>query len=149
MLASELKEAASQYWVKKRRAVHFELGLCRRGRLRADVMSVSMRGDFILGEVKSSARDFLSDKKWPSYLEYCNRLFFILDNPTYLKIGHKIPKGIGIMVVYPLTDGRKRYKTKIVQRSEYRELDDEIWYNLTMRMVFRSADRNRYKVKNV
>lgn len=43
---------------------------------RADVMGISPHGDLWIVEIKSSIADFRSDRKWPDYLDYCDRLFF-------------------------------------------------------------------------
>ena len=46
---------------------------------RADILALLPRGDFAIIEVKSCARDFLSDAKWPDYRAWCDRLFFAVD----------------------------------------------------------------------
>lgn len=43
---------------------------------RADVMGISPHGDLWIVEIKSSIADFRSDRKWPDYSDYCDRLFF-------------------------------------------------------------------------
>ncbi|MDB5375318.1 MAG: repair protein MmcB-related protein [Belnapia sp.] len=46
---------------------------------RADLLALLPDGGFAIIEVKSCARDFLSDGKWPEYREYCDRLYFAVD----------------------------------------------------------------------
>ena len=46
---------------------------------RADVLALLPDGCFAIIEVKSCARDFLSDSKWPDYRDYCDRLYFAVD----------------------------------------------------------------------
>jgi len=46
---------------------------------RADILALRPDGCFVAVEVKSGARDFLSDAKWPEYREYCDQLFFAVD----------------------------------------------------------------------
>jgi hypothetical protein len=147
MLAHLLKEAASKYWVKKRMAVNFEVGLCRGGRLRADVLALSMSGKIIIGEVKSGVPDFRSDKKWHLYADYSTQFYFIFDRPTYLKVKADIPKGTGIMVVDESLGrtGKTLLKASVVQRAKISEIDDDIKQNLIIRMAFRNAACNRYK----
>lgn len=61
---------------------HADLGLTclseftlRSGR-RADLMCLDGRGGLTIIEIKSSVEDFRSDRKWPDYLDYCDRFFF-------------------------------------------------------------------------
>ncbi|MBV1795765.1 MmcB family DNA repair protein [Siccirubricoccus sp. G192] len=65
---------------------------------RADILALLPDGGFAVVEVKSCARDFLSDGKWPDYREYCDRLYFAvdLDFPEGL-----LPADAGLLV----TDG--------------------------------------------
>jgi hypothetical protein len=46
---------------------------------RADILALLPDGGFAVVEVKSCARDFLSDGKWPEYREYCDQLYFAVD----------------------------------------------------------------------
>ncbi len=45
---------------------------------RADVLAVSGDGEIWIVEVKSSVADFRTDKKWPDYRAFCDRLFFAI-----------------------------------------------------------------------
>jgi hypothetical protein len=62
---------------------------------RADILALLPCGDFAILEVKSCARDFLSDAKWPDYRAWCDRLYFAvdLDFPQDL-----LPGGVGLLV---------------------------------------------------
>lgn len=51
-----------------------ELGLAN-GR-RADIVSLTEKGEIWIIEIKSSIEDFRVDRKWPEYRAYCDRLFF-------------------------------------------------------------------------
>lgn len=46
---------------------------------RADILALLPDGGFAVLEVKSCARDFLSDAKWHDYREYCDRFYFAVD----------------------------------------------------------------------
>jgi hypothetical protein len=85
---------------------------------RADVLALLPDGGFAIIEVKSCARDFLSDAKWPDYRDYCDRLYFAvdLDFPQAL-----LPEDAGLLVadgmeaaqlreapVHPLAPARRR-----------------------------------------
>ena len=43
---------------------------------RADILAVQPDGRIVIIEVKSSRRDFETDRKWPEYLDYADFLFF-------------------------------------------------------------------------
>jgi hypothetical protein len=62
---------------------------------RADLLALLPDGGFAVVEVKSCARDFLSDGKWPEYRAFCDRLYFAvdLDFPEAL-----LPPEVGLMV---------------------------------------------------
>ena len=62
---------------------------------RADVLALRPDGGFAVVEVKSGARDFLSDNKWQEYREYCDEFFFAvdLDFPQEL-----LPEDTGLLV---------------------------------------------------
>ncbi len=46
---------------------------------RADILALLPDGGFAIIEVKSGARDFLADAKWPDYRDYCDALYFAVD----------------------------------------------------------------------
>lgn len=47
--------------------------------LRVDLMAVGPRGEIWVVECKSSRTDYLTDRKWQGYLEWCDRFFFAVD----------------------------------------------------------------------
>jgi hypothetical protein len=51
-----------------------ELSL-RSGR-RADIVTLSEKGEIWIIEIKSSVEDFRVDRKWPEYRSFCDRLYF-------------------------------------------------------------------------
>ena len=62
---------------------------------RADILALLPDGSFVVVEVKSGARDFLTDAKWPEYRDYCDRLFFAVD----LDFPHELlPEDAGLLV---------------------------------------------------
>jgi len=62
---------------------------------RADVLALGRRGEVIAVEIKSSVADFRADRKWPSYREFSDRLYFAVASgfPAAL-----IPEDCGLMV---------------------------------------------------
>lgn len=43
---------------------------------RADLVSLSEKGEIWIIEIKSSIEDFRVDRKWPEYRQHCDKLFF-------------------------------------------------------------------------
>ena len=62
---------------------------------RADILALRPDGGFACLEIKSCARDFQVDGKWPDYLDFCDALFFAvdLDFPRAL-----LPEDTGLIV---------------------------------------------------
>lgn len=50
----------------------------RNGR-RADIFALLPSGEFVCIEIKSGARDFLTDGKWPHYRDFCDAFYFAID----------------------------------------------------------------------
>ena len=63
--------------------------------LRVDVMALGPKGEIWIVECKSGRADFLSDRKWHGYLEWCDRFFWAVDEafPTDL-----LPEETGLIV---------------------------------------------------
>lgn len=47
--------------------------------LRADVFATGPKGEIWIVECKSGVPDFRSDRKWPGYLDWCDRFWFAVD----------------------------------------------------------------------
>jgi hypothetical protein len=62
---------------------------------RADVLALGRDGELVIVEIKSSVADFKSDRKWPEYRDFCDRLYFAVANgfPTEL-----LPSDCGLIV---------------------------------------------------
>jgi hypothetical protein len=62
---------------------------------RADILALAPDGGLAILEVKSCARDFLADAKWPDYRAWCDRFYFAvdLDFPQAL-----LPAEVGLVV---------------------------------------------------
>ena len=69
--------------------------LVPRAGLRVDVMAVGPRGEIWVVECKSSRTDYLTDRKWQGYLDWCDRFFWAVDAdfPTDL-----LPDGTGLLL---------------------------------------------------
>ena len=62
---------------------------------RADILALRPDGGFACLEVKSGPRDFLTDGKWPQYREFCDALYFAVDE-HFPK--HLLPADTGLVV---------------------------------------------------
>lgn len=63
--------------------------------LRVDVMALGPKGEVWVIECKSSRTDFVTDRKWQGYLDWCDRFFWAVDAdfPTDL-----LPPGTGLIL---------------------------------------------------
>jgi hypothetical protein len=62
---------------------------------RADLISISPKGEIWIIEIKSSIEDFRVDKKWSDYRLHCDRLFFASHSGVPAEI---FPPDCGLMV---------------------------------------------------
>ena len=62
---------------------------------RADILALGKTGDLIIVEIKSSVADFRADRKWASYRDFADRLYFAVPSefPALL-----IPEECGLIV---------------------------------------------------
>jgi hypothetical protein len=62
---------------------------------RADILALGKTGDLIIVEIKSSVADFRADRKWASYREFADRLYFAVLNQFPVLL---IPEECGLIV---------------------------------------------------
>jgi len=62
---------------------------------RADLISLTEKGELIIVEIKSSIEDFRVDTKWPEYRAYCDRLFFATHDGVPAEI---FPEDCGLLI---------------------------------------------------
>ena len=62
---------------------------------RADIFALCPDGRFACIEVKSGLRDFLTDGKWPEYRDFCDALYFAVDDAFPLAL---LPEKVGLIV---------------------------------------------------
>jgi hypothetical protein len=144
-----LKEAVISFWRHKRYSVHLELGLIAWGRLRADALALNLRSEIVLLEIKSSPADYLADKKWNSYVDYCNRMYFVVSHPTWEKLRPTLQSdlagtGIGVMVLSPKTG-----YLYVALKAKWRPMKGVVKKDLVVRMACRAGiyDRNTRRVR--
>ena len=65
---------------------------------RADILGLGKSGDLLIVEIKSSVADFRAVRKWGTYRDFADRLYFAVPNhfPQVL-----IPEECGLMVADP------------------------------------------------
>lgn len=63
--------------------------------LRVDVLALGPKGELWVIECKSSRADFLTDKKWHGYLEWCDRFFWAVDADFPVEI---LPDQTGLLI---------------------------------------------------
>ena len=62
---------------------------------RADILALRPDGGLVIIEVKSCARDFLADAKWPGYAAWCDAFLFAVDGDFPLAL---LPEGVGVLL---------------------------------------------------
>lgn len=62
---------------------------------RIDVAALGPKGEVVFVEIKASLADFLGDRKWGDYVEYCDRLYFAVEAGFPLT---RLPEGEGVIV---------------------------------------------------
>jgi hypothetical protein len=62
---------------------------------RADVLALGKSGDLTIVEIKSSVADFRADRKWTTYRDFSDRLYFAVPNDFPRAL---IPDECGLMV---------------------------------------------------
>ena len=147
MIAQEIKDEVATYFAKKGNCVHFEVGLVPWGKLRADVVAMTMKGQITVVEVKSSYQDFVTDHKWRGYTKFAHRFYFAMTEDVYEEVCHLLPADVGVLAVCPrvLPSGRERKTVKVVQRTRRNEVPPDSVFNLAIRLAFKTSDRSRYK----
>lgn len=112
-----------------RHALLAELGLAS-GR-RADLISLSEKGEIWIVEIKSSLEDWKADNKWPDYRQHCDRLYFATHPGVPLEV---FPEDCGMI----LSDG---YGAEIIREAPEHRLAPATRKALTLRFARASADR--------
>ena len=119
----------SRYFAERGAACLLEFSL-KTGR-RADVMVLDRKGAFTIVEIKSSRPDFQSDRKWPEYLDYCDRFFFAVAPGFPVEI---LPEDCGLIVA-------DAYGAEIVRDATAFSLNGSRRRHLTLRFARAAGQR--------
>ena len=91
--AMQIRRGMQRQLIEMRHVTLPELPL-RSGR-RADIVTLSVKGEIWIIEIKSSIEDFRVDRKWPDYRSFCDRLYFATNRETPPEI---FPEDAGLFV---------------------------------------------------
>lgn len=98
---------------------------------RADMISLSEKGEIWIIEIKSSIEDFRVDRKWPEYRAHCDRLYFATHPEVPLEI---FPEDAGLI----LSDG---YGAHMVREAPEHRLAPATRKVLTLGLARLAANR--------
>lgn len=98
---------------------------------RADLAAIDRKGRITIIEIKSSVEDFRVDRKWPEYLDFCDRFFFATgrDVPTDI-----FPEDQGLIVA-------DRFDAAIIRDSAQSNLASASRKAITLRFARLAASR--------
>jgi hypothetical protein len=104
---------------------------------RADMMALDSRGLLTIVEIKVSKADLLGDRKWPDYLDYCDRFFWAVPSGFSLDLfeGETLQPGISGLIV------ADRYDAAVVREAPLRKLAAARRKAETLRFARRAARR--------
>ncbi|MEM8696303.1 MAG: MmcB family DNA repair protein [Pseudomonadota bacterium] len=104
---------------------------------RADVMAIDAKGHIVIVEIKVSRADLLGDRKWPEYLDYCDRFFWAVPSGFDLDLCSRKelrPDVAGLIVA-------DSYDAAIVRQAAERSLAASRRRAETLRFARRAAAR--------
>lgn len=137
-VAAALKKAAAFYLFRYGFAVTYELGVMPWGSRRADIVANKVSGKIVILEVKSSLADFRTDKKWRSYLDYCDKFMFCTTEELYAKIKDELPPEVGVVCLSPETG-----YAYMAKKSPNLPITDENRITVLSRLAYRNGDLSR------
>lgn len=137
-------ESVSAYWRERLFSCHTEIGLSRRGRKRADILALNMKGELVVIEVKSCLADFYADKKWKTYLPHCNKFYFAVPIDLWMQKQTEFEQaikgtGAGVIAVSPAGS------CVIVSRARTSSMDSGTSNWLLIKMAWRGGSHRDKK----
>ena len=138
-IADGLKKATCSYLLRKGYACHIEIGIARFGKRKADVLAVNLKGELVIGEVKSCVSDFTSDRKWQAYLPSCNKYYWIFTQHTAQLLEENFDSfrklGCGVLALCPVSG-----YLKCIVPAKYRKMLGSEKRHIITRLAWRSGD---------
>lgn len=98
---------------------------------RADLITLSAKGEIAIIEIKSSIEDFKVDRKWPDYRLHCDRLYFATHKDVPLEI---FPEDCGLF----LSDG---YGAEMIRQAPEHRLSPAVRKSVTLNFSRVAAQR--------
>lgn len=98
---------------------------------RADLLALDRSGQVTLVEIKSCRADFLSDRKWQHYLDYCDRFYFAVGAGFPLDL---LPAEEGLILA-------DRFAGEVLREARLRTLDPARRKAMLIRFARASAAR--------
>ena len=139
----QIKKVLKRHYSKKSGRINtFEYGYRNK---RFDLFSIEPKKRWVvIHEIKSCRQDFLTDKKWQSYLKYCNQLMFVSPKGAIDK--DELPKEAGLIYAFRYrrraTDlyNKTNWWTglKIVKHSMKRDMCLETYFELVERTLIKA-----------
>ena len=127
--ALDIQRGAARVLIDADHAVLRELPLAN-GR-RADLVAVDHAGGITVVEIKSCRADFMCDRKWQGYLDYCDRFYFAVDSDFPRNI---LPADEGLILA-------DRFEGAIVREARLRRLGAARRKAMLVRFARASASR--------
>lgn len=130
--AAHIARGVSRYLMDAGFSVLSELSL--RNWRRVDLIGIDARNRITIVEIKSGAQDFLSDQKWPEYLEYCDQFYFAVaaDFPQQL-----LPPEPGLIVA-------DKFGGILARPAPENRISAHVRKDVTLRFARKAADRLNY-----
>ena len=98
---------------------------------RADLLALDRSGQLTLIEIKSCRADFVADRKWRSYLDYCDRFYFAVGAGFPLEL---LPEDQGLILA-------DRFAGEILREAPLRSLSAARRKAMLIRFARASAAR--------
>lgn len=114
----------------------------RNGR-RADLMGLTAQGEIVLVEIKCARADLLGDRKWPDYLDYCDRFYWAICpeiDPALLEADAYLPARCGLIVADGYEATMARPAAAVPLAAARRKVEVHRLAHMAMRRLTRIAD---------
>lgn len=142
--AAHVRAHVTDYYSRKCYCSYAEVGLCKWGRLRADIVALSMKRELVIIEVKSSMADFKADRKYHKYLAFAHKVYVAAPSAIIDQIKPLLHTDVGLMSVPEGAPSRSR-KLRIVKPAKRQDIDRDMFESIVIRMAFRNSQFNKYR----